>query len=302
MQQDVATRLYTEAPDRFVAARDEAVAKARAAGDLDAARQIAKLRKPTVAAWLVNLLAHRRPELVDELADLSAALRAAQRNLRGAELRDLSKQRRQAVAALVAAARALAVAEDPLLARAKLPLADVENTLNAAMSDEDIAAQVRSGRLVRAATYAGFGEVPRPRLRLVGARSHERPERGEGIRHSDDEPSPAKPAPERTEEDRRDALAKELAVARTGEKRAEKDLARAVDDERRGAEALAEIVAALADLERRRAAAEQDVSQRKLARKTAERAAAVARRRTGEVEGALEALDRKGAGRAQSGA
>lgn len=286
MQQDVATRLYTEPPDRFVAARDEAVAEARATGDLDAARQIAKLRKPTVAAWLVNLLAHRRPELVDELADLSAALRAAQRNLRGAELRDLSKQRRQAVAALVAATRALAVAEDPLLARAKLPLADVENTLNAAMSDEDIAAQVRSGRLVRAATYAGFGEVPRPRLRLV----------------SEDEAPPAAPAPERTEEERRGVLAKELAVARTDEKRAEKDLARAVDDERRGAEALAEIEAALADLERRRAAAEQDVSQRKLARKSAERAAAAARRRTGEVEGALEALDRKGVGRAQSGA
>jgi hypothetical protein len=286
MRQDVATRLYTEPPDRFVAARDEAVAEARATGDLDAARQIAKLRKPTVAAWLVNLLAHRRPELVDELADLSAALRAAQRNLRGAELRDLSKQRRQAVSALVAATRALAVAEDPLLARAKLPLADVENTLNAAMSDEDIAAQVRSGRLVRAATYAGFGEVPRPRLRLV----------------SDDEAPPAAPAPERTEEERRGVLTKELAVARTDEKRAEKDLARAVDDERRGAEALAEIEAALADLERRRAAAEQDVSQRKLARKSAERAAAVARRRTGEVEGALEALDRKGVGRAQSGA
>jgi hypothetical protein len=286
MRQDVATRLYTEPPDRFVAARDEAVAEARATGDLDAARQIAKLRKPTVAAWLVNLLAHRRPELVDELADLSAALRAAQRNLRGAELRDLSKQRRQAVSALVAATRALAVAEDPLLARAKLPLADVENTLNAAMSDEDIAAQVRSGRLVRAATYAGFGEVPRPRLRLV----------------SDDETLPAAPAPERTEEERRGVLTKELAVARTDEKRAEKDLARAVDDERRGAEALAEIEAALADLERRRAAAEQDVSQRKLARKSAERAAAVARRRTGEVEGALEALDRKGVGRAQSGA
>jgi hypothetical protein len=286
MRQDVATRLYTEPPDRFVAARDEAVAEARATGDLDAARQIAKLRKPTVAAWLVNLLAHRRPELVDELADLSAALRAAQRNLRGAELRDLSKQRRQAVAALVAATRALAVEEDPLLARAKLPLADVENTLNAAMSDEDIAAQVRSGRLVRAATYAGFGEVPRPRLRLV----------------SDDEAPPAAPAPERTEEERRGGLTKELAVARTDEKRAEKDLARAVDDERRGAEALAEIEAALADLERRRAAAEQDVSQRKLARKSAERAAAVARRRTGEVEGALEALDRKGVGRAQSGA
>lgn len=286
MLQDVATRLYTEPPDRFIAARDEAVAEARAAGDVDTARQIAKLRKPTVAAWLVNLLAHRRPELVDELADLAAALRAAQRNLRGAELRDLSKQRRQAVAALVAAARAVAVAEDPGLARVKLPLTDVENTLNAALSDEDVAAQVRTGRLVRAATYAGFGEVPRPRLRLV----------------SDDEPPSATPVPERREDERRGVLVKELAAARTEQEQAEKDLARAVEDERRGAEALAEIEAALADLERRRSAADQEMSQRKLARKSAERAASTARRRTGEVQGALEALDRKGVRRAQSGA
>ena len=40
-------------------------------------------------------------------------------------------------------------------------------TLQAALSDTAIAEQVRSGRLTKAVTYAGFGEVPRPRLRLV---------------------------------------------------------------------------------------------------------------------------------------
>ncbi|MEJ3742070.1 hypothetical protein WEI85_02045 [Actinomycetes bacterium KLBMP 9797] len=287
--QEVAERLYSQAPDQFVTARDEAVAQARAAGDQDAARQIAKLRKPTVAAWLVNLLAIRRPELVDELVELSGALRAAQRNLRGAELRELSGQRREAVAALVAATKSLAVAEDPGLARAKLPLADVEATLNAALSDEEVAAQVRSGRLVRAATYAGFGEVPRPRLRLVG----------------DDVAEEAAIAPERPRpapQDRRPALRKELAAARAALQAAEKDLASAADQERDSADTLREIEIALADLERRRAAAEQALSQRKLARKTAERAVAAARRRTGEVEGALEALDRDPVGKAQSGA
>ena len=43
----------------------------------------------------------------------------------------------------------------------------MEATLTAALAEPEIAEQVRTGRLIRAATYAGFGEVPRPRLRLV---------------------------------------------------------------------------------------------------------------------------------------
>ncbi|MGI5145633.1 hypothetical protein ACQEVC_04420 [Plantactinospora sp. CA-294935] len=167
LPRELVERLYTAPPDGFVAARSEAVAAARAAGDPSAAREIAKLRKPTVAAWLVNLLALRRPELMADLVELSAALRGAQRELRGDRLRELSAQRRGVVGALVGQARALAEQEDPRLAAGKLPLADVEATLNAALADVGVAEQARSGRLVRAASYAGFGEVPRPQLRLI---------------------------------------------------------------------------------------------------------------------------------------
>jgi hypothetical protein len=283
MRGDVGERLYSAPPEGFVAARDQAVAAAKEAGDAEAARQIAKLRKPTVAAWIVNLLAIQRPDLMGELVELSRALRAAQRDLKGAQLRELSKQRRQAVAGLVDEARKLALAADPSLTRAKLPLAEVENTLTAALSDEDVAAQVRSGRLVRAVAYAGFGEVPRPQLRLV----------------TDEEPEPERPAPRA--EDRRGPLKRELTAARAAQKQAEKDLEKAVTAEQQGADALARVEAELAEVERRRAAAEEEVSRRKLARKAAERAVAAARRHTGDVEGALEALDRDGSGKAQSG-
>lgn len=164
---ELVRRLYEAPPDGFVAARSAAIAAARRAGDRDAARRLGELRKPTVAAWLVNLLALRRPDLLDDLIELAGALRAAQRDLHGDQLRELSTRRRQAVSALVAEARRLAVEADPGVGAGKLPLADVETTLAAALSDVDVAGQVRSGRLVRAATYAGFGEVPRPRLRLV---------------------------------------------------------------------------------------------------------------------------------------
>ncbi|GAB3143780.1 hypothetical protein GCM10027290_20670 [Micromonospora sonneratiae] len=310
--------LYTTHPDGFVAARDEAVASLRAAGDQSAAREVAKLRKPTVAAWLVNLLALRRPELVADLVELSAALRTAQRDLRGPQLRELSAQRRDAVNALVAEARTLAseaTTGAPGGRLPKLPLAEVEATLNAALADPAVAGQVRSGRLVRAVSYAGFGEVPRPQLRLLTGGAEEPPEQRvpekqagpAGTRVSGAERAKGRAeAAERARaaeqaraaekarvarNRRRQALAKELSQARTWQEQAEAELDRARATERDGARVLAEVEAALADLERRRTAAEADIGRYRQARRAAERAAVAARRRTGEVEAAVEALD-----------
>src|SRR5918998_5377338 len=122
---------------------------ARRAGDPKAAREIARLRRPTVAAWLVNLLALERPELVADLVQLAESLRTAQRELRGAKLRELSAQRRAVVGALVTEVRKLAAAESAAPPAGKLPLAEVEATLNAALSDTEVAEQVRAGRLLR---------------------------------------------------------------------------------------------------------------------------------------------------------
>jgi hypothetical protein len=163
---DVIAHLYTVPPDEFIAERAVAVDRAKAAGDRALAGQIAKLRKPSLAAWLVNLLSHQRPHLIGELFALGAELRDAQRELRGAELRELSLRRRATVAALVKEARELAVgAGRPV--REKLPLAEVEQTLTAALADGYLAEEVRAGRLTKPLEYAGFGETPRPRLRLV---------------------------------------------------------------------------------------------------------------------------------------
>jgi len=163
---DVVTQLYALPPEEFTAARTEAAAAAKTAGDRDLAKQIGALRRPTVGAWLVNLLAHQRPDLIGDLLALGDALRGAQRNLRGGELRELSAQRRTMVTALAREARALAVAAGRGV-RAALPLDEVQNTLTAALADSDVAEEVRLGRLVKPVEYAGFGEQPRPQLRLV---------------------------------------------------------------------------------------------------------------------------------------
>ncbi|WP_433315897.1 hypothetical protein ACQP0U_04120 [Micromonospora sp. CA-269861] len=306
---ELVQQLYRTPPDRFVAARDAAVADARRAGDPTTARQLARLRRPTVAAWLVNLLAIRRPELVTDLVQLADALRSAQRELRGPRLRELSAQRRAVVGALVAEVRKLAAAEPEAPPASRLPLAEVEATLNAAFSDVEVAEQVRAGRLLRAASYAGFGEVPRPQLRLVTGddeeREEERPARRPGAQRGRPEAAPRTDrAAERAEQAeraaqraaraerarQRRALDRELAKAQADQERAEAELTEATGQERDGAAVLDGLEAELAELERRRAVAEQDLSRAKLARRAAERAVTVARRRAGEVEAAVEAL------------
>ncbi|MEO3771570.1 hypothetical protein [Micromonospora sp. B9E7] len=306
---ELVQQLYRTPPDRFVAARDAAVAEARRAGDATTARQLARLRRPTVAAWLVNLLAISRPELVADLVQLADALRTAQRELRGPRLRELSAQRRAVVGALVVEVRKLAAAEPDAPPAGRLPLAEVEATLNAAFSDAEVAEQVRAGRLLRATSYAGFGEVPRPQLRLVTGddeeQQEERPARRPGAQRGRPEAaSRTDRAAERAEQAERAAqraaraerarqrrtLDREMALARADQERVEAELTEATAQERDGAAVLDGIEAELAELERRRAVAEQDLSRAKLARRAAERAVTSARRRAGEVEAAIEAL------------
>jgi hypothetical protein len=294
---DVIRRMYEAPPDGFVAARTAAVAEAREAGDKDAAKRLAALRKPTVAAWVVNLLALRRPDMIDELVELATALRSAQRGLKGGELRDLTAQRRKIVTSLVNEARKLAVAEDPQMRGAKLPLSEVEATLTAALAEPEIAEQVRTGRVIRAATYAGFGEVPRPRLRLITADDD-----GDAAADAEEQEEP-EPAASGTKEraaderrrreraERRRELKRELAAAQAAESRADAQLERAEAAERDAGQVVDDLDAELAELERRRAEAVADVSGRKLARRTAEREAAAARRHVGDVQAALEDLE-----------
>jgi len=297
--EELIRQLYEAPPDGFVSARAAAVAQARQAGDATTAKRLAALRKPTVAAWVVNLLALRRPDLIEELVELSSALREAQRGLQGEQLRELTAQRRQVVAALVTSARHLAVAEDPGLSGGKLPLGEVEATLTAALADPDVAAQVRTGRLIRAATYAGFGEVPRPRLRLVTdedvaavAGAADADTDGEDSGDAGEARRERAAADRRREQDqRRRELNRELSLARAAEERADAQLERAEAAERDAGHRVEDLDAELAELERRRTEAVADVARRKLARRTAERDAAAARRQVGDVQAAIEDLD-----------
>lgn len=142
--------LYALPPEDFTAARDALVRQARADGDRARAKELAALRRPTVPAHLVNLLVRAAPEVVAQLLELGAQLAQAQRDGSGSSLRTLGEQRR----ALVSAVTAEAVGEREVTAAVR---GEVEATLEAALADPAAGEAVRSGRLVRALSFAGFG-------------------------------------------------------------------------------------------------------------------------------------------------
>jgi hypothetical protein len=162
----VADELYALHPGEFIAARDARVKAARAAGDRDAAARIAALRKPTVVAWLANLLARESGDHVRPLLELGGAFREATANLSGPQLRELSRQRNELVAALVREARALGAAAGQQRI-GEDTVRGLEATLHAALADPDAARRLVEGRLTEGLTHTGFtagpGAPPSPR-------------------------------------------------------------------------------------------------------------------------------------------
>ncbi|RJS44822.1 hypothetical protein D4739_00240 [Nocardioides cavernaquae] len=151
-----AEALYGLPLAEFTPARDARV-KALRAEDRELSDAVKALKKPSLAAWVLNLLVRREPDQVAQLISLGASLRDAAESLDGAQLRELTKQRRQLTAAVTTVARRHALAEGHKVTE---PVADeVESTLTAAMLDTGAAAAVRSGLLVRAFATTGLGDL-----------------------------------------------------------------------------------------------------------------------------------------------
>ena len=147
--------LYALPLEEFVAARDADARALRKSGDRETAATVAKLPKPSPAAWAANQVARAHPDLIDALLDAGAALRAAQDAAftgDAAGLREASLDERHAIDAVMTAAVSLRPAGKPL-SRA---MADrLRTTLGAAARDEAIRAALKAGRLVTEAQAGG---------------------------------------------------------------------------------------------------------------------------------------------------
>lgn len=151
----IADELFALPVSEFTSRRDALAREHK--GDKELAAAIKALRKPSLAAWVVNLFVRREPEQLEQMLAVGVALREAQANLDGEELRALTRQRRQLTAAMTTQARGLAgqldVKVTPSVAE------QVEATLTAALVDESAAAAVRSGLLVAPLAATGVDSV-----------------------------------------------------------------------------------------------------------------------------------------------
>jgi hypothetical protein len=172
--------LYGLQLGEFTQGRDELARRLSKEGKRKDANAVKALRKPTVAAWALNQIARRRAADVKRLLAAGKRLRKAHEALlRGgnrAALQDASAAERELVDELARDATALA-AEAGAASGATLD-ERIRNTLHAAALDEETAAELAAGRLVRDREAVGsFGEAavaPRPAKDTRSARRSER--------------------------------------------------------------------------------------------------------------------------------
>jgi hypothetical protein len=251
---EVADELYGLTPEQFTPARNARVKEAKAAGDKDAAAQIAGLRKPTAVAWLANALARQRPDEIGPLLDLGEALREASATLSGPELRELSHQRHRLVYALVQEAKAVAAESGR---RVSVDVARrLEETLTAALTNADDGELLRRARLTDGLVPGGFALTPANSVKPV------RPARAA---------APAPPAPargpsaeERRQAQRRQRLERDMvaAVAQAKTAAAAHDATSASFDEAQRALTAAELGLADSRAELKQAEKARDHAQR----------------------------------------
>ena len=164
-----AERLYGLPLDEFTAARDARARELRCDGEREKAAEVAALRKPVLAAWLVNMLAR------DERGDIRELVAAAEGIKAGKEGADAAF--RQALERLTDAGRRLLAAEGR---SADATLQQVAGTLRAAAaSDPELLA---SGTLTQPIEPSGFGAMagasrPHARSRTAKAQAAKRVDR-----------------------------------------------------------------------------------------------------------------------------
>jgi hypothetical protein len=141
--------LFAVPPEKFVAARDAAVAALKERGDKKAAAELKAIKRPTPSAWLVNALVRGAPKEVEAAFEAGDALMKAQgRVLAGAspaEMQTAMKHVRDAIGRAMKRARAIAADNERKLTTDLTRR--VTHTLRSAALDPRLRELVLAGRL-----------------------------------------------------------------------------------------------------------------------------------------------------------
>jgi hypothetical protein len=212
--------LYGLTPQEFIAARDAQASEARRAGDKALAASLKELRKPSVGAWMANILVRQRPAEIDHLIGIGDELRSSS-TLDGEQIRRVSKKKQDAVTKLLRSARA--IADRAGQAVSQVAALELETTLDAAFADPSAAATLREGRLTSTLSYSGLGFDAEAQAGSASSRTRSQPSstKPKGTATLDR----AKKALDQTTRAAKQADA-ELEVARHAVKAAEADLKR----------------------------------------------------------------------------
>src|SRR5690349_7532776 len=154
-----ADALYALPLEQFVPERTMLAKALRIAGHREEAALVAKLAKPSVAAWAVNQVVRTQPTLAKELweagdAVLPAQQRAVSGKGGGEELREALKRERTALEPLGDAARGLMTARGTFLGEANVQA--VIETLHAAAVDPNARPEVAAGRTTKPLKLSGL--------------------------------------------------------------------------------------------------------------------------------------------------
>jgi hypothetical protein len=245
--------LYTLPPEEFVAARNALAKELRAAKDREGAALVAKLRRPAVPEWALNVVAAEQPKLVDSVVDAAARVRDAQtaavEGREGGDVRAALRDLRENGQALLAAA-------EKAISRSGRPsapqMAALAGHLAEITGNEAVGEQLRGGHLGSADVdtvdpFAGL--APAPKHQRTPAR----------------EPEPVAPVEDRAARRERERAAtaarkaKDAADAKVAKARAAVDDAAAkVEQAQARLDAAAEAHTALASLAEQAAAALAD--------------------------------------------
>lgn len=267
--------LYAGPPEEFIAGRDALAKELKAEKEADASKAVRKLRRPSVAAALVNRVALGHAKEMKAFAEAVADLRGAG----GRSLRDAAKAQRQAVAELTEIAEGEG-GEGATLDR-------FAETLQAAAADDEIEDLVVRGRLEKEqrAASIGFGldvsDDDEPAEKPAKA---EKKAKGKAKAEAKE----AEPKQTAAERKREQAAAKRLEQARKREQRkvdkAKKALEAAVTEQQQAEDEVEAAKEALAE-------AKQDLADAKEAADEAHEATAEAKQELRDRERELADLD-----------
>lgn len=141
-------QLYGLTPGEFTAARNALAKELRSEGHRDDAAHVAKLRRPTIAAWAINQAVRRHGDRFAALLDAGRQVRRAQRRalsgVRDSGLREATRTRRALIDELTNLAAQFLTEQG---SGAESHRGDITATFDAASADDEAAELVEAARL-----------------------------------------------------------------------------------------------------------------------------------------------------------